>query len=281
MALVLPKRKRKIMQDKFESVNVRELPPNVYIVERPNDRGSLPTLHRLMNRSDVLDMSGRYHYLVCGDIGYVVGGNMILWMLHTEGPLVDYIRQSTGNHNAVSFVGFVLVTQPGTGTVYHSVSGQKECTMNYKVESMCITPAYRKQQHGKQLWSAMEHVLIVDALETQIRLAPQCDKVVAINIFLEATVEYVQQDELSKYYEEHAEEKDAVKELEVIRMYTGGGWKFWERLGFTSKGLVMGSMRMSKTVLIPSMNALVPVAQQYSKKSLSTRQLTRKRKDTV
>lgn len=221
---------------------------------------------------DVLSMSGRYHYLVCGDVGFALGGNMVLWLLHTEGPLVDYIRQTTRNRKAVSVVGFVLVSQTGSYTV-DIIS--KECIPQYEVSLLCVTPAYRKQQHGKQLWNAAERMLVLDALQSLDRLSERCGAIVGIDIKLEATVEYKDPEAFSRQLDKCTSLQE---ETEALQMYTDGGWRFWDRVGFHSRGLVMGALHMSKFVPIPAHEDLPPAIQKYLLKALPTRKSTRKRK---
>jgi len=100
------------LQDQFKIWDSRELPPHTYLIERLSAQ-SLPDVHRIDRPSQLLSFAGKYHHLVCGDVGYVSEGNMILWLLHTDGPLIDFLRQVTGKATAVSLVGFVLLTQTG------------------------------------------------------------------------------------------------------------------------------------------------------------------------
>jgi len=114
--------------------------------------------------------------------------------------------------------------------------------------------------------------LIADALETQKRLSGQCDLVGAVDVRLEGTVDYTDLSSFHAYME--GKESDQNVMMEALSLFSSGGWKFWQRMGFEPNRLVMGALRMQK--ILPYSVPVEMDTDTYMEPALPTRRSTRK-----
>lgn len=235
--------KSKMSGDQFELFHVF-VPRRMYLIDRL-PRQSLPQVYEVRHPDEVTSMYGRFHSLVCGDVGFASTGHKILWWVQTSGPLVDYVRQESRNSAAVILVGFVVLEQSGDVKI-----ANRQCTVQYTVNLMCVTPAYRKQQHGRQLWRATEQFMVLDTymwLTNNPPLRRMCDRIERIRVVLEAEVTYRDAGAMLAWVTEHP-----TQELAGLEQFASGGWKFWHSVGFEFMRLQMGAALMQKYIAVPA-----------------------------
>ena len=205
------------------SVDVFEVvpyfPQNVYVMGERSRRGSsAPEFYRVDDPLDVLDPSGRFHHLVCGDIGFPSRGDIQIWLVHTAGPLVKFLRTTAATpRGSVILAGLATASVADRVTIQPSAhDSTTECLFHSNVSLLCVAPEYRNAQHGRQLWKSLEQLLIADTLAKGHAMPSQCDQHVLV-LHLNAV---------------------------------DNGWKFWQRLGFTGDTIVMGTVPMQKAILV-------------------------------
>ena len=234
-------------------------PKRAYILIPSYQRDELVP-HQVSTPDEVF-MSGRFHQVICGDVGFASAGNVRMWWIHTAGPLVDYLHERTGDPSAVVIVGFcglsIDLNSPQKSVV--------ECKVHVKVELLCILPLYRKHHHGEEFWRSIETSVTRSILQMNngmesLREKP-CETVESVTFSLEATMT-INKPDYEKFMEEmpeHEETKtlpDGTSEtrvswplkLDVMDKYTTGSWKFWRRVGFTAKHIIMGPVWMYKVI---------------------------------
>ena len=239
-------------QDQFDLYF--QLPNHVYVLEKGSHTGILPEAHPIHKPQDITSTLGKYHYLVCGDVGFPSGGNITVWWIQTAGPIVKYIRERTRDPEAKSLVGFAVLRDEGAEAV------KRRCTVQFSVSLLCITPFYRRQQHGAALWSRIEQHLLLVATTVGGPYAQHCDVIDRIDLSLDATIDFTDLDAFIEWEQTRPEQEKKEEPLGVrgLRKWSGGGWKFWERQGFEPRALVMGTLRMRKSLQVPRLFEVTP-----------------------
>jgi hypothetical protein len=218
-----------------------DIPSNLYILSPATGAVMSKTqVYEVTSRSDLVYL--QLQSIVCGDIGFPRPGNLFLWFVQTQGPVVDSIRQLSGNPQAVSLVGFIDIDilRKAVNPVTNG------CLIHLNIQIMCICPAYGNQGYGKQLWKSAEQYLFTVPV-------PSCQTIDILKISLEGTISEISSEtEFKRKIQEAEDQKDSKKVEKVLSRYTTGSWKFWRRMGFTFTDFMQGNVYMAKSLSRPA-----------------------------
>lgn len=158
---------------------------------------------------------------LCEDFNPVLTISQVsFWLLQIFGSEVEKLRKSTKDPHAVIVVGICNIKYLDNGDV--------------KVQNFCVSPHFRKSEHGKKLWASIES-LVVQHIQKKSQTQT------SVNFVLEATAycdnQFLMAFDIKKYatfsYENEIYiDPDILWKLYDIYSYKGGR-EFWKKMGFS------------------------------------------------